>query len=184
MIISFKIFEGSVKKSDRIDIFRDDEYVVVAPLTAKASMKYGANTHWCTSVPDGSYMDAWSGDNIPNKGNRGLIILIRKNYILTLENKEKSDRFYYLSKKIDNAEITEEEQEEWNELSRDDLNLNLSKLCVVFSTNKNDTQVWSANNICLDWIYSLYHLENYDIDQYVIEEIENYINEVKEKKSH
>lgn len=54
MITNFKLFEGSVKSSERIDIFRDNKYILVAPLTAKASMKYGAFTNWCTSVIDGS----------------------------------------------------------------------------------------------------------------------------------
>ncbi|NJO65275.1 MAG: hypothetical protein HC836_46415 [Richelia sp. RM2_1_2] len=45
------IVEGNVKKSDRIDIYRDSDVVVVRPLTFQASCKYGAHTKWCTSAP-------------------------------------------------------------------------------------------------------------------------------------
>jgi len=41
------LFEGKVKKSDKVDILRDGEYVVVRPLTHQASCKYGAFTQWC-----------------------------------------------------------------------------------------------------------------------------------------
>ena len=92
---SKRVFEGSVKKSDRIDIFRDDKYIVVAPLTEEASMKYGADSHWCTSA---SGSGAWCDESKPNNENSkvGLIILIRRNYKMTPRNEENSELYYYL----------------------------------------------------------------------------------------
>ncbi len=57
----FKLFEGRVKKSDRIDIFRDNKYIVISPLTPHDSCKYGAFTRWCISVPNSG--TTWYTDN-------------------------------------------------------------------------------------------------------------------------
>ena len=46
-----KTFEYRVHREDRIEILRDDKYIIVAPLTEDASCKYGAFTHWCTANP-------------------------------------------------------------------------------------------------------------------------------------
>lgn len=182
MIINFKIFEGSVKKSDRIDIFRDDKYIVVAPLTEEASMKYGADSHWCTSA---SGSGAWCDESKPNNENStvGLIILIRRNYKMTPRNEENSELYYYLFRKEENGEVTKRERNKLEVLREDDDYLNMSKLTITFSINSNGHgEVWAANNIHLDWIYSLYDLVSYGIDDYVIEEIDNYISSVRKTK--
>ena len=184
MITNFKIFEGSVKSSDRIDIFRDNKYILVAPLTAEASAKYGADSHWCTSALGNSYL--WCEDNIPNHpdSNRGLLILIRRGYVITPENADKSEEYYYLNQEMDGGEIEEGsvERERWLELQSDIDSLDLSKLCITFGTDKNkySIQVWSANNQDME-IY-LNDLSDYGIDYYIIEEIENYIYKVKNRK--
>jgi hypothetical protein len=41
------ITEARVKKSDRIDIYRDENIVVVAPLTHEALKKYASECAWC-----------------------------------------------------------------------------------------------------------------------------------------
>ena len=46
--------EVRTKEGDRDKIYQDENIVVVAPLTHKASCKYGANTKWCTAVPSNS----------------------------------------------------------------------------------------------------------------------------------
>jgi len=185
MITTFKLFEGSVKSSERIDIFRDNKYVIVAPLTAEASAKYGADTHWCTSALGNSYL--WKEENIPNHpdSNRGLIILIRKGYKISDENASKSEEYYYLNREMDGGEIEEDskERERWLDLQADINSYDMSKICITFSTNdnyRNNTQIWSANN--QDMEISLYQLTQFDIDYYIIEEIEEYIDSVKNKK--
>ena len=41
------ITESRVKKSDRIDIYRDENVIVVAPLTHEALQKYASECAWC-----------------------------------------------------------------------------------------------------------------------------------------
>ena len=41
------ITEARVKKSDRIDIYRDENVIVVAPLTHEALQKYASECAWC-----------------------------------------------------------------------------------------------------------------------------------------
>jgi len=41
--------EEGIKEEDREKWYEDDEWLVVVPLTYKASCKYGANTKWCTT---------------------------------------------------------------------------------------------------------------------------------------
>lgn len=176
------MFEGSVKSSDRINIFRDEKYVVVAPLTEEASMKYGADSHWCTSA---SGSGAWCEESRPNNENStvGLIILIRRNYKMTPRNEKNSDLYYYLFRKEENGEATKRERNRLESLREDDDYLNMSKLTITFSINSNGYgEVWAANNIHLDWIYSLYDLVGYGIDDYVIDEVSNYISQVRKYK--
>jgi len=180
MITKFKLFEGSVKSAERIDIFRDNKYILVAPLTARASMKYGAFTHWCTSVSDGSYMEIWDSDNIPNTeySDTVLLILIKKEE-LTQRNLKNSELYYYLNKKKEDGEIKKKEEEKLDKLTEDDDFVNLSKLCII---NKDDHyEAWSANNVNLQ-INNLYDLISYGFDNYIINQIENYIEKVKRKK--
>lgn len=177
---NLSILEKSVNPKERIDIFRDNKYILVAPLTATASAKYGANTHWCTSTPSYSYI--WKEENIPNhlNSNRGLLILIRRNYILSDENALKSDEFYYLNQEKENGDITEEDNIRWLELQGDIDSYDLSKICITFSTKKNQMQIWSANNQDLE-IY-LYELRNFGIDDYIIDVINDYITNIQNKK--
>lgn len=54
-----KTFEYRVHREDRIEILRDDKYIIVAPLTKDASCKYGAFTHWCTANPHSGTWENW-----------------------------------------------------------------------------------------------------------------------------
>ena len=40
----------SVQKKDSIQVYKDEEKVVVIPLTKEASIHYGRNTQWCTAA--------------------------------------------------------------------------------------------------------------------------------------
>lgn len=53
-IVDEVFLESSVKANEKIDIYRDDRFIVVSPLTHRASCKYGANTNWCTATPSSS----------------------------------------------------------------------------------------------------------------------------------
>ena len=45
-----------VEPKEYDDLYRDDDYVFVSPLTHNASCKYGANTKWCTTNRDDDEM--------------------------------------------------------------------------------------------------------------------------------
>lgn len=42
-------------KSDILELFRDDEWVVIKPLTLIASLVYGSRTKWCTSMKNDTH---------------------------------------------------------------------------------------------------------------------------------
>jgi len=58
-------FEKNVSKSaSRIKIYEDDRYLVVSPLTHKASCQYGAHSNWCVSTSNVTYYDRYTSDGI------------------------------------------------------------------------------------------------------------------------
>jgi hypothetical protein len=57
--------KSAEKKSigeDAEKIFEDDNFLVVVPLTHKASCKYGAGTKWCTTEKDPYHWDEYTDD--------------------------------------------------------------------------------------------------------------------------
>jgi hypothetical protein len=63
-----KKFEKQVK-----NIFNDDEWLIIRPLTFESSLKYGANTKWCTAMKNESnYFSKYVSNGI-------LIYTINKN---------------------------------------------------------------------------------------------------------
>jgi hypothetical protein len=61
------ITEARVKKSDRIDIYRDEHIVVVAPLTHRSLQKYASECAWCIN----SDVEDWE---LYHQGNIAIII--------------------------------------------------------------------------------------------------------------
>lgn len=71
-IDEIELKEKPLSDEDRKKLFENDEWLVVIPLTFKASCKYGANTRWCTTAKDDpSYFEYYSKDG-------PLIIIINK----------------------------------------------------------------------------------------------------------
>jgi hypothetical protein len=54
-----KKLEKEIKK-----IYEDDEWISLRPLSLEASMKYGANTKWCTTTESGQYYARYSSRGI------------------------------------------------------------------------------------------------------------------------
>lgn len=52
-LAEMKIIEKEMEKSIKT-IYRDDEWIILRPLTYLSSKKYGANTKWCTASEDTS----------------------------------------------------------------------------------------------------------------------------------
>lgn len=60
-----EFFEKSVpKSSSRIKIYEDSRYLVVSPLTHKASCQYGAHSNWCVSTSNEDHFQRYSSEGI------------------------------------------------------------------------------------------------------------------------
>lgn len=46
------IEKHKVSKKDYEELYRDDDFVLIIPLTHEASRKYGSDTQWCTTTKD------------------------------------------------------------------------------------------------------------------------------------
>jgi hypothetical protein len=137
------INEGRVKKDEKIDIYRDDRYIIVEPLTHRASCKYGAYTNWCTSTPSDDF-----GWNTGVDANLRKIIIIDKKFE---ENTEKVNTLSDIVWKVENGELDLEDYEnEEVELLRDILMekeyYDLSKIALTVNEDNEIVQVWDARN--------------------------------------
>jgi virulence-associated protein VagC len=168
-----EVTEGSVKKSDRIDIYRDNNYVVIRPLTETASCKYGTFTKWCISAPSSG---AW--DSNPNAI---VIMIIQRNYNISPDKQKIIDTFLSFNNIKEDDEMTPEIESDMEEFmeSHDFHDFeDLSKIAIVFSEDGNFSEIWDANNINLDDNYQ-FGWTHLPISKNVINAIENYIIEVK-----
>lgn len=77
--------EAKELETQVINLFENDEYIVIRPLTYLASKKYGANTKWCTTQEGGEYFNKY------NK--RGVLV-----YCIGKTNGHKVAAFYSLDK--------------------------------------------------------------------------------------
>lgn len=174
------ISESKVKSDEKIDILRDSNYIVVQPLTHRASCKYGAYTKWCISVPNAEYVwtESSDHDNLPYI----VIFIIQRNY-KNPNNDTDIERLIYLNDIIQNGDdngdsINEEDHEEYLELFASHNGEDLSKIALIF-TNKNriSPEIWDNNNINLDDVYNSYF--QLPIDNYVLDKIEEYVANFK-----
>lgn len=182
MLIKFKdfLFEKSVSYEERINILRDEKYIVVAPLSEEASCKYGAFTHWCTAnIHSGAWDLGIGQENINTENNNKLVYIIRRNYTLPDERKKQTEEYYYLRKKVENQDFDENDnQEELNdryyELEHDSDSLDFSKIAIEYNFKSKQYGIWSANNICISdnpWYYDLYDIP---VEAYVIDKIKEF----------
>jgi hypothetical protein len=172
-LLNFKLFESKVKKSEKIDILRDDKYIVVRPLTHTASCKYGAYTQWCISVPGAEYVWDSSPDAI-------VIFILQKDYKISPLRYKKIQKLIELNELKKEGEITRTQLNSFRTLMENHQGEDLSKIALVFSKNNlNDPEIWDNNNIKLNDQYDYYSYNDYfelPIDQYVIDAIEEYVN--------
>lgn len=169
------LFEKRVVREERIEILRDSKYIVVAPLSEEASCKYGAYTNWCTSAP---HSGAWRDDYINGENQNKLIYIIQRNYNMTPENKEKSEEYYYLGKKIENDDFEDDEDRErtretFYDLDNDEDSLDFSKIAIEYNIKSRTYGIWSANNIPISETRG-YDLNNLPIDEYVVDAIKEF----------
>jgi len=99
--------ENAPRTASRVKIYEDDRWLVVSPLTHKASCEYGAFSSWCVSTSNVDYYDRYTRDGI-------LIFFIDK----TGTSLEKKDANVY--KFAVNIKTHAQDLEEWEWYSMSD----------------------------------------------------------------
>lgn len=163
-----ELVEGSVKKDEKVDIYRDNDYVVVRPLTARASCKYGAFTKWCTSAPGSG---AWESN--PNVVK---IIIIQRNYSINPSREELIGDYLTYKEMEESGEMTPEMKNKIEKLfDKYDHHIfeDLSKIALIFGDN--NTEIWDSNNINLNDNYP-YGWVDLPISNNVKNAIQKYVN--------
>jgi len=174
---TYKVFEKKVPSAERDDIYRDDKYILVSPLSHNASCKYGAFSDWCISVPNEDYM--W---DMNSKDNRGTIVimLIQRGLEYDVEREEKIHKYKTYQQDIDSGEeLSEEERDDMIDLEKNGDFLDLRKIAFVYSKSSGSLETWTNNNIDITDMYYGDGLYNLPIDDYIIDEVFNYIGENK-----
>lgn len=130
-----KYFEENVPKTaSRVKIYEDDRWLVVSPLTHKASCEYGAFSSWCVSTSNVEYYNRYTRDGI-------LVFFIDK----TGTSLEKKDANVY--KFAVNIKTQSQDLEDWEWYSMSDaridshLMMNLVPKNLLEITSKYSTEV-------------------------------------------
>lgn len=126
--------ENAPRTASRVKIYEDDRWLVVSPLTHKASCEYGAFSSWCVSTSNVDYYDRYTRDGI-------LIFFIDK----TGTSLEKKDANVY--KFAVNIKTHAQDLEEWEWYSMSDaridahLMMNLVPKNLLEAASKYSTEV-------------------------------------------
>jgi hypothetical protein len=176
----YNLNENKVKKNERVEIFRNEKYIVIAPLSERASCKYGVNTYWCTAALSSGAFN--SVENINTLNHPKLVYVIQIDYKISENNKIQSEEYYKLLEKINNDDFNDEnEKEEIQEKlykMENDLNsLNFSKIAVEYNPKTSYYNLWSANNINISESPWYYNINNLPIDNNVIVAIKKFCTE-------
>lgn len=177
MITKFLNFinEGRVPPDERIKLLEDDNYLVVVPLTDKASYKYGAYTNWCISAPNSERSISSDGINRVS-GENIIVFLLNKKYNKSKEIPNKYRELYVNCAigKTPYKEVTEFIKTHGNDI------YDLSKIAFEYDVRTNEIILWSANNIDMtEDDFSIDNITQLGIDKYVIDIISKYINDIK-----
>lgn len=162
--------ENSVKSHERVNIYRDSDYIVVRPLNERASCKYGANTKWCISAPSSG---AWESNP-----NAIVIMIIQRHYSITPEREIFIDKYLTFKDLEENGEEAPELEEEIRNIyDNNDYHIfeNLSKIALIFGGNH--VEIWDFNNIPINDNYQ-YGWTTLPISNNVINAIESYIESI------
>ena len=178
MLASFKAFvlnETKVKSDEKIDIYRDEDYIIVEVLSHNASCKYGAFTDWCISVPH--YTGAWNAAN----NVKHVIFIINKNF---KPNEERIQELKELDTKKNSVGLDNDEFDKYLELLSDEECHDLSKMALIIG--KDHQELWGANNVDLTEFYEDFArsvLDELPISQDAKDAIEDYLENAKQEKN-
>ena len=61
---SYKIFEGRVPRDERIQVYKDENIIVLLPLTHRALQKYASGCAWCINSDEHEWKEYHEGDTL------------------------------------------------------------------------------------------------------------------------
>lgn len=168
MITKFKLFESSVKSSEKEDIYRDSRWIVVRPLNQRAAMKYGANTNWCTATSEPKYMGWYN-----NEHSFFIYIIDRSKNPPSLD--VRNDKIRKYNQLYNDNELDSLDDKEGT------VGIDMSRIAILIHWDNQDSEeypdisIYDANNIDL-YEFDYYGLESLDIPENVKNAIDTYIN--------
>lgn len=183
-IVDEVFLESSVKSNERVDIYRDERFIVVSPLTHRASCKYGANTNWCTATPSSSKQF----DGRIEKGIKLITIIdktppskftdeeIDKYYDDCIENSnEDSCLIEELIDSIDNdysINVPKNKESIVKQTLKKILNFNKIALSIG---QKGGYSIWTGENYNVREFFPFFKIEDIGLPQEAIQNIRNFI---------
>lgn len=128
------INEVRVPREERVQLYKDDNIIVIVPLTHRALKKYAIGCKWCINSDYGEWEDYHKGNHV--------IIIQRKAKvpIIGITNNQTSNEIFWLAKWDNNESSFEDvceilDYEFRNDRTMSDYYLNLTKDINNFSTN-------------------------------------------------
>jgi hypothetical protein len=142
------ITEARVKKSDRIDIYRDENIVVVAPLTHQSLQKYASECAWCINHDEYEW-------EIYHQGNIAIIIQRKpKNNKIGDTGQETPEEIYEFTH---NGFDSPEDEDYYYELIGNIENFDLN---IVYYNPQSDILYDKGNNCLTEFGYSIHDIPN------------------------
>lgn len=153
------ITEGRVKKSDRIDIYRDKNVIVVAPLTHEALKKYASECAWCINSDKYEWTHYHQGK---------IVVIIQrkpKNNKIGETEQETPEEIYYFTY---NGTRNEEEDDYFDELISSVSNFDTN---IVYYNPEDEIIYDKGDNRMNDFGYSIYDIPH--ITEEIIKKIKS-----------
>lgn len=169
---NFKVNEVKTPKYERNILLGDEKYILVEPLTQRASCKYGAFTKWCSANPQNLYNDMWKRSI--GGGLDVLYLIDRKRNSEQSETDEDNLRFADISNQIHNGDmeyLDEEDVEFYQKYSDDMSGYNFDK--IAFSMQNDELNIWDKNNASFTAL-DKYNIDDLPIDEYVKDKIKEH----------
>lgn len=173
-----KLFESRVERSDRVELYRDENIVVVIPLSHAALKKYATNCSWCINSDREEWKEYFEGVSVLIIQRHKKLPSIPENEIFFLTKLEngrssfddlKDFDLYYNSK--------EEALERFKYLTS---NINNFDLSVALFIPDDHYTIWDSNdNEITQFGYSLSDIPN--VNQNIIDIIKTNYQKYKEK---
>lgn len=161
------ISEVSVKSSEKEEIYRDNNYIVIRPLTHFAARKYGCDTNWCTSVSNPQFFNSHTND-------RDFILYIINRNVKPQPLNVRNEKINYFVNQYGNGSWDNMEQDEKERL----LDYSRIAISVEFIGDQLNVTIFDANDFDIYEFTGEYgSVDVLPIPQNVKTIIDNYIDE-------